>query len=233
MSLLTLEFAEMKAEADIYFEYLRKIDQDDARLEQRDLGAVTQEPFGREFRTILKANAIILLYHMIEGTVQRSIDSIVEAVRQDNLGYSDASAKLRQVWGTMRVRQIRRASEETWVEHFNEVIEKCLQKEVLLLNGRDILKTHAGNIDAQAVRNLASEFGFEITSRPEAKGGGDLDRIRHSRNLLAHGVQRFTQVGGEMTVSDLREMKDRVVCFLEDVIQCSDSYVRAKSFKRT
>jgi hypothetical protein len=231
MSPRVREFEGVKAEADIYFAYLQKIDQDEARLEQRSGETLVHEPFGREFKTILKANAIILLYHMIEGTVQRSVDGIVEAVRQDNLGYSDVSEELRNIWSAMRVRQMRRANEETWVEHLNQVIDKCIQKEALALNGRDIVKSHSGNITAQTIRDLAKEFGFEIEARPEARGGDDLERIKHSRNLLAHGVQRFTEVGGGMTVAELFEIKQRVVCYLEDLIRCSDGYVHSKGFR--
>lgn len=231
MSLVAREFQEIKAEVDIYFAYLEKIDGDEARLEQRAGDEFVQEPFGREFKTILKANALILLYHLVEATVQRSVDGIIDAVRLENVGYADASANVRRIWGALRVRQMRRASEDTWVQHVTELAEKCIQREVLALSGREIVKGLAGNIDAQAIRDLAKEFGFEIKSRPEAKGGGDLEKIRHSRNLLAHGVQRFTQVGAEMTVEELLQMKVRVVCFLEDLIECADGYVQAKNFR--
>lgn len=231
MSLAAREFQEIKAEVDIYFAYLERIDRDEARLEQRTGDASVQEPFAREFKTILKANALILLYHLVEATVQRSVDGIIDAVRLENVGYAEASANVRKIWGALRVRQMRRASEDTWVQHVTELAEKCIQHEALSLNGREIVKGHAGNIDAQTIRNLAEEFGFEVKSRPEAKGGDDLERIRHSRNLLAHGVQRFTQVGAEMTVAELLEMKDRVAYFLEDLIACADGYVQAKSFR--
>lgn len=231
MNLVTSEFHEIKAEVEIYFAYLSKIDRDEARLEQRDGEQLVQEPFGREFKTILKANAILLLYHLVEATVQRSVDSIIDAMSHERVGYANASINVKKIWSGLRVKQMRRATEDTWIEHVTKLIETCIQKEVLTLSGRDIIKSHAGNIDAQAIRNLATEFGFELKSRPEAQGGGDLEQIRHSRNLLAHGVQRFTQVGATMTVTDLHKMKDRVVCFLEDLIVSTDEYVQAKNFR--
>ena len=231
MSLVAFEFEEIKAEVEIYFSYLEKIDDDGARLVRTADADALREPFGREFKTILKANALLLLYHLVEATVQRSIDGIIEAVSREKLGYADVSDKVRKVWSSLVVRRLRRASEDKWVDQLNQMFEDCLKKEILMFSGREILKSQAGNIDADAIRIIADNFGFEFITRPAAKGGDDLTRIRHSRNQLAHGVQKFTQVGGEMTVTELREMKDRVVGFLEDLISCADLYVKNKSFK--
>lgn len=231
MNLVEFEFAETKREVEIYFVYLEKIDRDDSCLALQTGGAHVREPFGREFRTILKANALLLLYNLIESTVQRSIEGIADAVGRERASYFDASANLRQIWARALVKRLRRAAEDKWSKQLSSILDDCLKREVLQLNARELLKNYSGNIDADFVRILADDFGIALDARQESKGGVDLAQIKHSRNQLAHGVEKFTQVGGRMTVADLNEMKVRVICFLEDLIRSVDRYVTTKQFK--
>lgn len=231
MNLVAFEFGETKREVEIYFSYLEKIDRDGSCLSLLEGEDHVREPFGREFRTILKANALLLLYNLVESTVQRSIEGIADAVGRERACYLDASAKLRQIWTRAMVKRLRRASEDKWSKELSEIVEDCLKREVLQLNAREVLKNYSGNIDADFVRIIAEDFGFTLDARQEAKGGIDLAHIKHSRNQLAHGVEKFTQVGGRLTVEELNDMKGRVICFLEDLIRSVDHYVTAKKFK--
>jgi hypothetical protein len=231
MNPVAFEFAERKTEVDLYFGYLEKIDRDGSCLALVDGSGMQHVQFGREFRTILKANAVLLLYNLVESTVQKAIESIAEAVGREKASYEDASRNLRAIWSKAMVRRLRKATEETWTKELSTVVEECLRREVLELNAREVLKSNAGNIDADFVRKLADDFGFTLDARPAAKGGAELERIKRSRNDLAHGIEKFTQVGGRLTVADIQMMKEQVGCFLEDLIISVERYVAQRQFK--
>jgi hypothetical protein len=64
------------------------------------------------------------------------------------------------------------------------------------------------------------------------RGGTDLETIRRNRNNLAHGHERFSDVGAQVTVNDLKETYHRSSIFMKAVLRALDAYVQKKKYIR-
>lgn len=50
------------------------------------------------------------------------------------------------------------------------------------------------------------------------------------RNRLAHGALSFSECGDGVTVADLRELKERVECYLREVVKAFKSFIEEYRF---
>ena len=91
-----------------------------------------------------------------------------------------------------------------------------------------------GNWDDDEIDALSTKLGcalhlspdvYEGVKRPIRDDKGPLRLIRDLRNRLAHGSLSFEECGTGVTVSDLREIKDRTVGYLREVVAAYGTHV--------
>lgn len=56
--------------------------------------------------------------------------------------------------------------------------------------------------------------------------------VKQKRNELAHGESRFTEVGGNITESELKKYKEAVYQHLDLVIKSTEKYLKNKEYKK-
>ncbi len=83
----------------------------------------------------------------------------------------------------------------------------------------------SGNLDAQKIRDLADNIGFNIS--PD---GRNLLEIKIKRNRLAHGEQTFYDVGKDFSVEQLSVFKDETFTYLSDVIEKIELFICDKKY---
>ena len=221
------DFNTRKEEIENYFRFLKIFDDDNTKIQFFENGKTVVEKIESKFLTILLANAFLILYNLIEATVRNSIVELYLKIEEDNISFEQLNNNLRKLWIKQKTDNLKEGNfrQDKLREHIMDIAQSILEKETIKLSKESI--ELSGNIDAQKIRELAQQIGFETTSN-----GRNLVNIKNKRNKLAHGEQTFYDVGKDYSVNDLFELKDETFVYLENVINKIEIYIIEKSYKK-
>lgn len=217
-----IEYRKRLKEVECYLDTIKLLDKGECLIECIDInGEKHTKKVDSDLATILKANGFLILYNLIESTIRSSISAILSSMHSDMVTYKKISANLRDIWIGQEVKNITESSNlKAKVRSISELV---LTES--LLNFKSECIHISGNIDAQKVRCIAKQFGYE-----ESQNGQCLHTIKEKRNKLAHGEYTFSDVGREYTSNDLIQFKNETVSFIDDVLNHVESYINDKKY---
>ncbi len=221
------DFNTRKEEIENYFRFLKIFDDDNTRVKYIENDKEVTKIIESKFLTILLANAFLILYNLIEATVRNSIIELYLKIEEDNISFETLNDNLKKLWIKQKTDNLKEGNfrQDKLREHIMNIAQSILEKETIKLSKDSI--DLSGNIDAQKIRELAQQIGFETTS-----DGRNLVNIKNKRNKLAHGEQTFYDVGKDYSVNDLFELKNETFVYLEDVINKIGRYIIEKLYKK-
>ena len=212
------EYNKRLSEVEIYFDTLALLDKGSCKIICTDIiGNILDKDIDNNLSTILKANGFLLLYNLIEATIRNSINAIFESVHSKNITFKHLTDNLRKLWIRQEVKNIK------YEDIFN-LSKKILENELILFKAECV--NISGTIDAQKIRDIAKQFGYQ-----EAKDGRDLITIKEKRNKLAHGEYTFSEIGKDYTVRDLIKFKDNTKSYLDSVLSNIEQYINSEGYK--
>lgn len=226
--ILQQEFQNRKGEIDCYFALLTIIEAGSCSVTSVSLDGKTHIcEVDDDLSTILKANCFILLYNLIESTVRKSIEMILETLYNERVSFKSLSIKLKQIWISQHILPLKKGIDAITYDKIHNLMfdmaDHIVNEHIMRLEA-DCIRI-SGNIDAKEIRSIANQIGFES---PE--NGRDLLTIKVKRNHLAHGEKSFIEVGRDYSINDLIAFKDRTYAHLEDVIQKITTYISNKNY---
>lgn len=225
-----IEFEKRIQEINIYFNLLITIDKGECRIYCKTInGEVVEEIINGELIKVLKANGFILLYNLIEATINKSIGAIFTAIYDDGLTFQKLSDKIRKLWLNQKAMPLKAGidavTHDKILKILNDVANSIIESQILKLETECV--RISGNIDAQEIRNIAKKFGFE-----QAKNGSFLEEIKKKRNNLAHGEFTFGEIGKDVSVNDMIKYKDCTYAHLEEVLKNIETFIHNKKFAK-
>lgn len=230
-----LLFSERKEDITQYFNFVKFIIDERPSFNYRDRvsGEARVSEIDIEMTHILKANAYIILYNLIEATVSNAIEDIHEQLSLcpdlcvDKVCESLTKLALKKldhhVVGNMDFSQedVAKLILKKWLEEH--------KKQVLA----DKNPLFSGNVDAQKIRDVASIYGFSSdTDRSKTHNGGNLVNIKMARNSLAHGAESFLNKGQETSIDNLEFLKNEVFHYLEGILENIQEYLDGQLYMR-
>jgi len=226
--ILLQEFQKRRSEIDCYFALLSIIESGSCSVTSTSIDGRTQTcEVNDELSTILKANGFLLLYNLIESTVRKSIEMILDTLYNEGVSYKSLSSKLKKIWISQHTLPLKKGIDAITYNKIHhlmfEMADHIVNDHIMRLE-TDCIRI-SGNIDAKEIRSIATQIGFE-----SSENGRDLVTIKEKRNHLAHGEKSFAEVGRDYSIKDLILFKDRTYSHLEDVIQKIIAYVSNKSY---
>lgn len=94
-----IEYHKRLHEVEVYFEALKLLDNGSCSIKCTDiLGVETTKEIDSELSTILKANGFLLLYNLIESTIRKSIDAVINSMHTSSVTFRNLSDELRKLW---------------------------------------------------------------------------------------------------------------------------------------
>lgn len=229
------DFEDRVREIDIYFQFLKAIDNDELSIVQ---GVGTQIlPLGKppdDWARMLKGAAHLVLYNLVEAFVRRGFQAVFEKVEADELCGSDLIDQFRMQWIEQQSRKTKAfdGSPRIYINIANQIIHEVLTKKTAILHNKHL--PVSGNINSDTVRSIFKSHGIRlIIADPEvAKGGETLTIVMGKRNSLSHGNESFVEAGRSLTANDLLQMKHEVVHYMKSVLQSLKTFADEKSYKR-
>lgn len=116
---------------------------------------------------ILKSNAYLMMYNVIEFTVSNLIELIYEDIKINNLSYKDVSESIRKIFLNNYIKPLNdpNASFRTILKKIEELASFMINSDVLILNRKDSLP--AGNLDGKNIKKIMSSHGIKLNFRDQ------------------------------------------------------------------
>ena len=234
MSAVTEVFNERLQEIETYLDLLQSLD--------RQVQSGPPEIGGSEItvqqQRILYSSVYLQLYNLVEATVTWCIDAIFTASAIDGKWKTeDLTQELRCEWTRLTARTHVFMDQEQRLNYAVKALEKVIQGEAVSWPPPD--RHRRGNWDDDAIAALSAKLGcklqlspeiYQAVKRPIRDDKGPLKLIRDLRNQLAHGALSFEECGTGVTVTDLRETKDKTVSYLRAVVAAFSTHVDEHRF---
>lgn len=218
-----IEYEKRKKEVGKYIEAVQWLDKGDCKIICTDiLGKQLSMQIDEELSKILKANCFILLYNLMESTIANSIKAVINSIENEHLTYGQLSEQIKRLWIRQATRKIKDKNQPGNI--IKDIAESVLNRQLLTLQ-KDCVSI-SGNIDAQEIRSIAKQIGWE-----ESKDGRDLATVKNKRNSLAHGEFTFSDIGKDYTINELTTIKDNTLSYLDDVLDKVESYIKSQKYK--
>ena len=230
MRAVRLSFDNNVREVESFFRFLKLALRSDAELHLPLRRSYKKHAIADDAQRMLKASALLVLYNLIESTVQGSVGAIHDAIARDCLRYEQVRDEVKLLWIDFRVKNLNAGTPrvDTIRTVVQSMVEDVVNRESISM-ARDFVNL-SGNVDARKIRELSNDFGFSSDVRSFANRGESLKLVKDKRNDLAHGIVSFGVCGGEFTISQLATIKHEVVIYLRNIIGNIARYVNAKRY---
>lgn len=223
MNTTRIEYERRLNEVSLYFETIQFIDSGICSISCTNInGEKIEKQIDPELAKILKANAYLLLYNLIESTIRCSIEAILNSITNNRLTFKHLSEKLKKIIINNKIKNLNDINKLQ--KNITELSEQILNNELMVIDSDSI--NISGNIDAQKVRSIARKIGYD-----EPKNGHCLLSIKEKRNQLAHGSHTFSDIGRDISSNELMTYKSDVVSFIDNVLNNVENYINNKGFQ--
>ena len=233
MSALTEIFNERLEEIETYLDLLDALD----RQVQSGPPEIGGAPITVRQQRILYSAVYLQLYNLVEATVTWCIDALCAASALGGKWKAeDLTFELRREWTRLTARTYLSMNEENRLLSAVDALEKVVRGEPI---SWPIDSARKGNWDDEEIAALSAKLGcnlrltpdvYRAVKRPVRDDKGPLKLIRDLRNRLAHGALSFEECGTGVTVTDLRETKDKTVNYLRAVVEAFGTHVDEHRF---
>lgn len=234
MNELNIFFEERKTEINSFFDFLEIMKIDITTEKVITIDDNRSMKVSNDLQQIFKSQCILMLYNLIEGTVNKGIEYIFNAVNDKSLKYEDVHEKIKVIWYKHHVPKLLNFEIDS-LEHPAEVI-KFIENKYLTQIALDLAQFRkkngsyfsAGTLDSKAIREtiLKSRFGIPFSGGEDA-----LKEIKRIRNNLAHGEISYSNCTQYITFSDILTWKDKTYTFLGSYVNAIETYVTNESYK--
>lgn len=223
------EFTERVNDINAYFDILSFED----AVETYKNKPITNSDHGQQLvvsntmQKCMRANAIIMLYNLVESTFSNCVQLIYDAISDEHLTYTDVSHKLRKVW-------IDLAFDPQWhidaVRHHAKDYSDNLRTSVLAYS--EMPAGTSGNLDFSKMVEISDKFDINFGHVPDVEDvKTTLQYLKKNRNDLAHGNTTFSYVGANVSMTELNDHKNHTIVFLQHCIGVYNQYVLQKKYK--
>ena len=185
---------------------------------------IEQKYFEDDFLKILKSNALLMIYNLVESTMMGGIVEIYDDLRLQGITYRQVRQEIQSIWFVFKFNQVydKMAHYNSYREKAIEIINSILTDEPIVLDRK--ATNVSGNIDATKIRQVCNDHGITFHTDPQCRGGLVLSDVMEKRNNLAHGTLSFVECGRDYSIDDLNRIKRETIIFLEGMISGMKDY---------
>jgi hypothetical protein len=232
---LTESFEERLQEIETYLDLLDALDR---QVQSGPPPMIGGSLITTQQQKILYSAVYLQLYNLVEATITWCVDAVCAAAAESGRWYpADLSADLRREWVRSTVRTHIDLNYDNRLESAFEFCNWLLK--TIPVPTWKVEQGHAGNWDDQGIENISGRLGCELRISPEVYSRikrpfrddkGPLAFVKDLRNRLAHGSVSFSECGTGVTVPDLRDLKQRTVLYLREVVAAFRAYIDRHMF---
>ena len=226
-------YNERVAEIDFYYDALGQLDLE--LTESFGMASLPIEKYKHDnFLKILKANALLMIYNLVESTVINGIEEIYDKLSGNGATYAIVRKEIQDIWFSYKFGQVYQQPEAHYISYKSkalEIVNSIMVGEKIELN-RNALSL-GGNLDAEKIFKVCNNHGIEFKPDSSCKGGKRLEDVKEKRNGLAHGNFSFAECGRDYSLKDLVEIKNQTYIFLTGLLGGMEKYYDDEGYLAT
>jgi len=205
-------FDERKDEVEQFFIFLEKIEQDNTYSSDM---------------AILKSQAILMLYNLIEGSVNKGIEYIFDSVTECSLQHNELSDDIRVMWFRyFDLHSDNDGQTKKSLEKLDKFINNIVEINLGIFRKANKSYFGSGTLDSDVIKGVLKKFSIECDFFEY-----QLKEIKEDRNFLAHGEKSFIEVSQQKDLSGIKNKKDKIVVYLERYVAVIEAYVEDEKYK--
>jgi MAE_28990/MAE_18760-like HEPN len=185
---------------------------------------------------ILYSSVYLQLYNLVEATITWCVDAVCSAATENGRWLpGDLAENIRREWVRWKARTHIELNSDKRLESAAAICDHLINSLPLL----ELSIERRGNVDENVIQQVAERLGLTLRLSQTVLTGvkrhvrddkGPLVLVKDLRNKLAHGSISFSECGDSVTVLDLRELKQRTVDYLREVIAGFSAYITGYEF---
>ncbi|GHT01749.1 hypothetical protein AGMMS50276_30430 [Synergistales bacterium] len=222
-------YNERVTEIDFYYDALRQLDEELTQSFGSPVAPIEKYKHDN-FLKILKANALLMIYNLVESTVLNGIEEIYDKLKAGGATYSTVRKEIQDIWFSYKFKQVydQKAHYGSYKDKALEIVNSIMTGETIELN-KEALPI-SGNLDADEIRKVCGGHGIGLKLDSACKGGERLSDVKTKRNLLAHGTLSFSECGRNYSLEDLIEIKKQTYGFLTGLLDGMETYYNDEGY---
>lgn len=221
-------FKDNVKEVDDYFVLLQKLEEGYLTL-HNESGSTFH--INSDLSRMLKANAVLIIYNLIEATIKNGLWELFENMKLDNLAYPALIKQIQLLWIDQRIKLEYNTRDETVNGQIMNVINAAMQQSLSYFQDKKQLKFDAGTLDVKGINLTFKRHGLAVISAHNLISES-FSNIKKNRNNLAHGDKTFRDCGKDYSYRDLRIIKVHVERFLMKSLLSIKSFIDNKSYRQ-
>lgn len=176
-----------------------------------------------------RASAFIMIYNCIEFGIREATQEVRQTISGSGLEFFELSEFWR--FDLMQQNHAKRLKDGTNHDDFLRSVATDPINTSRWPEGADKVP-FPGNIDNAKILRMVRKLGIRWNPPPTSLGGADLDLVRRTRNDLAHGRERFEDVGANYTTEDIMEKFVRVRRFMVSAMRAIKRHETRELYRR-
>lgn len=227
------EFDDTKIEIDKYFDFLEKVNDLSIGVPHIHYPidrAVPSYKIDEDVSKILKANAFLMLYNLIEATIKNGIWELLVQIESEGISYQNLKEELKNIWLDRKLKIEFKTKNDTIVKQLYTVIEQVLNDNLIFYKDKKQIKFESGNLSVSTIQKTAKRYGFNIVAISHDDQEEAFKKVKAERNNLAHGDKTFSNCGKNYEFNDLKVYKEHVFEYLERVLQSMEIFVDSREY---
>lgn len=228
------DFDQGKREVESYFSFLGVVEQGLTTLV--DSTETHVFAIDVELSKILKANAFLLLYNLVESTLRNGLWQVHSSIQSEGIDYVYLESQIKEllVGGQVRKRFEYGTRSDSVTKVVCEIIEKILYRPgTLHPTEKPEVKFNAGNLDVETIRETFKTYGIREVPIRHNDQKEAFKNTRRNRNDLAHGNMSFNDCGKIYGFIQLDKYKNEIFDYLQKLLDEIDSFIRNKKYKKS
>lgn len=230
-------FDDRKQEIEKFFDFLNNLNIDiNTNINLKFISSDGEEKetqLENEQIKIFKSNCFLLLYNAIEGTINKSIEYLIDEVNASNKKNSQVKKEIKAIWykHCLDNEKIQQTNNSKIAEYIDEFVNTQIDIELREFREKNASYFSSGNLDAQKIREeLLPKIGINYLKNDIRFKVEKLKDIKIIRNDLAHGSKSFVEISESKTLGEIKVYKDDVFGFLDNYVIEFEKYVNEQQF---
>lgn len=214
-------FNDRKNEIEFYYSVMIDIDDET----KRTLDTIDNQRFFR----IMKSNFLLMLYNLVEATFTTGMLEIYDQLNREKCSYEAVIDEIQNIWRNYKIKEIYKPESglTTYTKRVRNIVLDITQNAPLALT-KGMLGIN-GNLNAKQIKDICDRhrIRYQVTDDHQR-----LEQVKKKRNSLAHGDESFSRCARDLTLTDLKTIKDTVIQFIQEILSGMEKYCDEKQFLR-
>lgn len=183
-----------------------------------------------ELSNILKSNACLMIYNLIEYTISQLLCTIYDILTNNSFSYVQLNESLQYLWlkNELKTSIDPNVKSDTLHKKTTSIIKKIITDETISLHYRNTIS--GGNLDLKVIESIFKDHEILFYIPEKIYRPDKFKTLKIHRNNLSHGASLFSKELADNTRNDIYELYKIVVSTLNQLIEDVKNYILLQDF---